>query len=92
MSNPNTPKVNDAEPRLSPWQVETRRRWLRLRGLIAETEYDLTRIDSHDERLALEASLRLLKRSALSVWVDARRAEVELTGAPSDNPNALVEW
>jgi len=82
---------NSAEPRLSPWQMETRRRWDRLRSLIAETEYDLSQTSSFDDRNDLEASLRSLKRASLSVWVDARRVEIALSGAPSDQSRALVE-
>jgi hypothetical protein len=75
----------------TPWETETRRRWARISSLIAETEYDLSRSSSFDDKKALEVSIRNLKRAALSVWVDARRAGVSLPGAPSDQSSALVE-
>jgi hypothetical protein len=86
-----TQMANDAEPRLSPWQIETRRRWIRLGVLIAETEYDLSQTSGFDDRKALEASLRQLRRASLSVWVDARRAGVALPSESADRPGALVE-
>lgn len=86
-----TQMANDAEPRLSPWQIETRRRWIRLGVLIAETEYDLSQTSGFDDRKALEASLRQLRRASLSVWVDARRAGVALDEAPDRQPSAITE-
>jgi hypothetical protein len=82
-SNPNLPPT--------PWETEIRRRWARFRGLIAESEHDLARAEAHDDRVALEASVRTLKRAALSVWVDARRAGIALPGTPEGQPSALTE-
>lgn len=83
-------KVSATRP-ATPWETETRRRWTRLSAMIAETEYDLSRATSMDNRRTLEASLRTLKRAALSVWVDARRIGIALSGVPSDQSSALVE-
>ena len=83
-------KVNATRPP-TPWETETRRRWARLSALIAETENDLSQTISFGNRRALEASLHTLKRAALSVWVDARRIGIALSGAPSNQSSALVE-
>ena len=83
-------KVSATRPP-TPWETETRRRWARLSALVAETEYDLSRTTSSDNRRALESSLRTLKRASLSVWVDARRIGITLPGAPSDQSRALIE-
>lgn len=83
-------KVNATRPP-TPWEIETRRRWARLSALIAETEHDLSQTTNLDNRRANEASVRTLKRAALSVWVDARRIGIALSGAPSNQSSALVE-
>lgn len=62
----------------NPWHEVIRRRWTRLQRLIVEEEYDLVWASSTAQRIQIEAMLRTLKRAALSVWLDARRENLEL--------------
>jgi len=64
------------------WRAVIARRWTRLHQTIADQVSRLEQERPASERADVEANLRLLKRAALSIWMDAQAADLDLGTDP----------
>ncbi len=84
MLGPTRPTPDQRPTGNSAWCALIQSRWGRLQVLIGIQERSLARSRCPRERANVEHSLRLLKRVALSVWLDAQREGLALS--PENSP------